>query len=121
MKAKSPKPEFARRITQQLDSLPLSAKAQARLSEMQALALAHSAVAQPRWAGVAGWVSSHWHAHPAAWASALALCTLAVVGTIWQMETREFDAELETRLLSDEIPLESLINAREPAWSADSR
>ncbi|KAF0814050.1 hypothetical protein IGB42_01730 [Andreprevotia sp. IGB-42] len=118
MNAEQAKPEVARRVTEQLDKLPVSARAQARLNQIQALALSHAAN-QPRWAGIAGWVNQHWHAHPAAWGSAVTLCVLAAIGGAWQMHGREGDSELETMLLADDIPLEALANNRMQAWSAD--
>ena len=120
MDAKEVKPQFARRVTEQLDALPLSGKAQTRLNEMHALALSHAAATQPRLAGASGWLTAHWHAHPAAWASGLVLCLVALFGGVWQMETRDVDTELETMLLSDDVPLDVLANNQILTWSSDS-
>ena len=116
--------EIGRKLAQVLDTAPVSARAQARLSQARQQALARAAHLQrrpvlvSRLAGLQVWFSDQWHAHPAAWGAGLAFAVMLSVGGWWQMQVdvASPDHALDVQLLADEAPLDTFTDARFEKW-----
>ena len=103
--------DFAKKIQPQLAHPAISPKAQARLRQSRARAVACAAEqAAPEYASVQGVIRRFWHQHHALRAGAFVVMLAVLAGGVWQwQQAREADHMLVAALLADDLPVDMLL------------
>ncbi|GHD66460.1 DUF3619 family protein [Jeongeupia chitinilytica] len=114
-------PERKVQLLRRLADAPLSPKATQRLAEARRNALAHAHHGTLRgWITSAGtWLAEHGHARTLIAAAALGVVLMAGSGWFWHQREAEF--AFDKQMLTDDIPLDVLVNGNFDTWHAESR
>ncbi|AOY00595.1 DUF3619 family protein [Jeongeupia sp. USM3] len=108
-------------LLRQLADAPVSPKAAQRLAEARRNALAHArhGTLRGRITSAGAWLAGHGHARTVIAAGALGAALLA--GSGWYWHQREAEYAFDKQLMTDEIPLDMLVNGNFDTWHAKSR
>ncbi|MBM3117565.1 DUF3619 family protein [Jeongeupia naejangsanensis] len=105
----------------QLADAPVSPHVAKRLADARRHAVAHARHGSVRGrlteAGV--WLLER--AHARSWTAAALIGLVLMVGTGWYWHQREAEYAFDQQMLTDEIPLEMLVNGNFDTWHAESR
>lgn len=106
--------EFAKKLTRQLNTAPLSDHAADRLRSAREAAVARAVAQQTTALASAGnLVVRFWQRHHTASIGLLLAVTLAIAGAGWQWhQSREADRSIEAMLLADDVPMDMFLSER---------
>ncbi|WP_432723640.1 DUF3619 family protein [Jeongeupia wiesaeckerbachi] len=108
-------------LLRQLADAPVSPQAAQRLADARRNALAHArhGSVRGRLTGAGTWLLER--AHARSWTAVAAIGLVLTVGTGWYWHQREAEYAFDQQMLTDEIPLDVLVNGNFDIWHADSR